>query len=594
MCIGPFHSFISKTKAASFAVAVMFFTPSFGQTEGRDELHVQSPIEDVWSAEAERMQDLGDSLLQAKKPLAALAMFHGVEKRTFEPCQLALSNRGIAQVNVQTLNIAEAKAAADKAEYYLTSCSSNTRLELVLALAEVRIHMGQEEAARQLVHKELEFHPQHTELRAILARIAFIQGNWYATQEAVEAVFETIQAEGATDENLAWLQTMSTQSYIMEHLAFPDSIQVALDLALKKLPLDQQIKHHQDVLNILQSESSLALEALAWAKTTRSLIPRDHDEAYAVASLELATCAVRASAPSLAMLAYHDALKGAQNAGNNWLYAEALRQHAGFYASQNDLTQALASYQTLDSVNLAIASHYINQDNRPIKQFTQSSWMDVDAFDEAIQFTQQQGSQRPSGWPWVVSLLSLGLLSMALHNREMRKSLRTERSRIIRLRSLLPMGLMKVDEPAHTRLESELAQAPSPSEYQEIAKFLQQLDEELAYPISWEVPIEVNLAVNADIQKTLRTLLHQFKVWGEGKTPIRVQIEQHEMEWKFHVTSQHTHSSREMSTLFAGKGQGNAPWQGLYDQLQKLAARVVVERINGNSERLTITLPLGH
>jgi hypothetical protein len=156
------------------------------------------------------------------------------------------------------------------------------------------------------------------------------------------------------------------------------------------------------------------------------------------------------------------------------------------------------------------------------------------------------------------------------------------------------MGLMKVDEPAHTRLESELAQAPSPSEYQEIAKFLQQLDEELAYPISWEVPIEVNLAVNAEIQKTLRTLLHQFKVWGEGKTPIRVQIEQHEMEWKFHVTSQHTHSSREMSTLFAGKGQGNAPWQGLYDQLQKLAARVVVERINGNSERLTITLPLGH
>lgn len=572
----------------------------------RDELEAPSVIHNVRSVEAERMQQIGDSLLRNEKPIAALAMFRGVEKRTYEPCQLAQSFRGIAQVQARTLNIPEARAAIEQAEVHLHACDDPTRLQLVLDLAEVHIHLGQEEAAERLVRGELNLHPKQPELRALLARIAFIQGNWYATREAVDAVFETIESEGATDQNLAWLQTMSTQSYIMEHLQFPDSLQQELLVALAPLPLEQRIKHREDVLKVLQSEPLMTFEALEWSKSLRDQIPRTNREEFALASLAVAQCALRAAAPSMAMLAYHDALRGAEISGNKWLLAEVLRQHAAFYAAQHDEEQALASYRALDSVNLAIAAAYAQTNNRPVKQFTPATLAEPDPFDQAL--LQEYASAPDAGaWPWVVAFLALGLLTLSLHNREMRKSLRTERNRIIRLRALIPVGKFTGQDKPHTRVangeaavgDTHWAYHPgltdeSHPEYQSIAIFLRQLDAELAYPITWEVPGHVNLVVNEEVQTTLRTLLRQFKEWGEGDSPIDVKVEQNELEWKFSITSDHTRTSREMSSLFAGKDSNQSSWKGLYAQLQRLAARVVVERLSGKRERLTITLPLGH
>lgn len=564
-------------------------------------------VTDVWSVEAERMQTIGDSLLFAEKPLAALAMYRGVEKRTYEPCQLAQSYRGIAQVHARSLNVPDARAAADQAELHLHACDNATRIELVKALAEVRIHLGQEEAAERLVRAELQLHPEHPELRALLARISFIQGDWYATREAIDAIFETIKREGATDRNLAWLQTMSAQSHIMKDHAFPDSIQNELLVALAPLPLEQRIKHREDVLKVLKSVPSMTLDALDWAKSTRDAIPRDHREEYALASLEVARCAQRTGSVSQAMLAFHDARKGAELSGNKWLLAEVLRQHAAYLDQRNDAEQALASYRALDSVNLEIANQFASSNNRPLKRFTPGTLNEPDPFDQALQLGAESHAVQQSGaWPWVVALLILGLLTLALHNREMRRSLRTERSRIIRLRSLIPVGRLPVQDKAHTRVADPaldggahwafhpgLSDETHP-EYLHIASFLKQLDAELAYPITWDVPGDINLSVNDEVRETLRTLLRQFKDWGEGKTPINVHVEQNELEWKFSVTSNHTRTSREMSSLFAGKESGTSNWQGLYDRLQKLAARVVVERLNGARERLTITLPLGH
>lgn len=576
----------------------------------RDELRTSEGIEAVRSIEAERMQAIGDSLLHCEKPIAALAMFRGVEKRTFEPCQLAQAFRGIAQVQARTLNIAEARSAADESEIHLGACGAEQRIALVQALAEVRIHLGQEEAAERLVRNELKLHPNRPELRALIARIAFIQGNWYATQEAVDAVYESIEREGVTDQNLAWLKTMSTQSFILEHLSFPDSIQNELKEALANLELESQIKHREDVLNILQKQPTLALEALEWAKATRDLVPRSKADEFTLASLGVAKCAMRASVPSLAMLAFHDALNGAERTGNPWLLAEVLRQQAAYYVARKDPEQAIASYRSLDSVNVAIAINFTDQSNRPLKHFTQNTLSVPDLFEQG--WGGHSGGaviNEAKGWPWAVALLSVGLLAMALFNREMRKNLRLERSRIIRLRSLIPSGIGGSQDAPHSVVEANeatrsdhdaahdrvgVAVGPEWKNYQAIASFLQELDQELACPITWDLAMDVNLAINSEVQHTLRALLMQFKVWADGKTPINVQVEQHELEWKFSVTSDHTNSSRELSTLFAGKSAGVKGWQGLYDQLQRLAARVVIERLNTTQERLTITLPLGH
>jgi hypothetical protein len=354
--------------------------------------------------------------------------------------------------------LADARVAAEQAEVHLNACDNDTRLELVKALVEIQIHLGQEETAERLVRGELQLHPEHPELRALLARIAFIQGDWFATNEAIEAIFETIQLEGATDQNLAWLQTMSAQSFIKKNHAFPDSIQNELLVALAPLPLEQRIKHREDVLKILKSESSLVLDALEWARSLRAIIPRDHREEYALASLEVARCAQRTGSQSIAILHFHDAKEGAELSGNKWLLAEVLRQQAAYQAGRNDTEQAIESYRALDSVNLAIASSYANQNNRPIKRFTIGTLNEPDPFDQALQLgADSHAAQQTGAWPWVVALLALGLLTLALHNREMRRSLRTERSRIIRLRSLIPVGRLPVQDKPHTRLsDSEI------------------------------------------------------------------------------------------------------------------------------------------
>lgn len=572
----------------------------------RDEMEAPRPIQDVWSVEAERMQAHGDSLLMQNKSLAALSMYRAVEKRTYQPCQLAQSYRGIAQVHAQNMHIEDARVAVELAESYMATCNDDMRLQLVLDLAEVHLHLGQDESAERLVQNELKLHPKHPELRALLVRIVIIQGDWYAAGEAVDAMYETIEQDGVTDQNWAWLHTMQAQSHIKNHLAFPDSLQRAFLVAIAPLPREQRTKHREAVLRVLQSESLLTFEALEWAKDLRDEIPRTAHEPYTLASLEVAKCALRAASPSLAMLAYHDALTAAERSNNKWLLAEALRQSAEFQVFQHDHQAALATYRALDSVNIGIAQAYADQNNRPVKHFREHTFDQPDLFDQALLY-EHAAAPNYGAWPWVVALLVLGMLTLSLHNREMRKSLRTERNRIIRLRALIPVGkLAQQEEKPHTRVggaeaagETHWAFHPGLAdenhpEYQSIATFLKQLDAELAYPITWDVPGHVNLVVNEDVQSTLRTLLRQFKEWGEGASPIDVKVEQNELEWKFSVTSDHTRTSREMSSLFAGKDAPQSGWKGLYGQLQKLAARVVVERLSGKRERLTITLPLGH
>lgn len=601
-----FHGLIWLTALISFPLMGQNGIVIQGNTGvERDELEAPRPIQDVWSVEAARMQAHGDSLFLNGKSLAALGMYHAVEKRTYQPCQLALSYRGIAQVHAQKMNVEEARAAVEMAETYLPTCNDDMRLQLVLDLAEVHLHLGQDQAAEELVQNELKLHPEHPELRALLVRIVIIQGDWYAAGEAVEAMYETIERDGVTEQNWAWLHTMQAQSHIKNHLAFPDSIQREFLVAIAPLPREQRTKHREAILRLLQSESVLAFEALEWAKAMRDEIPRNAYDEYTVASLEVAKCAMRAAAPSLAMLSYHDAMTAAERSNNKWLLAEALRQSAEFQVHQRDHQAALASYRQLDSVNMAIARAYADVNNRPVKHFRQHTLEQPDLFDQAL-LHEHASAPDYGAWPWVVALLVLGLLTLSLHNREMRKSLRTERNRIIRLRALIPVGKMAHQEQPHTRVggmeaagEAHWAFHPGLAdenhpEYQSIATFLKQLDAELAYPITWDVPGHVNLVVNEDVQSTLRTLLRQFKEWGEGISPIDVKVEQNELEWKFSVTSDHTHTSREMSSLFAGKDVQKSGWKGLYGQLQKLAARVVVERLNGKRERLTITLPLGH
>ena len=85
--------------------------PAAANDEAAQAVTTDSSIE-----EADLMLDRGDSLLTLNKPVAALSMYRGAVERTFDPCQQARAQVGIAQIYTDSNNPNLALAALEQAQ----------------------------------------------------------------------------------------------------------------------------------------------------------------------------------------------------------------------------------------------------------------------------------------------------------------------------------------------------------------------------------------------------------------------------------------------------------------------------------------------
>jgi tetratricopeptide (TPR) repeat protein len=539
------------------------------------------------SPEAQALLRQADSLLLHDKPVSALTRYRGVMNHTFDLCQLAKAHRGIATIYLSTGHTEEAQWELEQAEQGLIGCNSSDRLELVQALAERWMSLHEDERAMELVDRELERQPQSAPLLTLQVRIAFARGEFRAAESAVDRLLHHIAQDGVTPAVQVELRKIKVLSQLFETKRLEDSDLASLHQSLLTLPEIEAQAVRSAIHDAIEAQG-LHEQAWVWANEMLAKAPEKDDEAKADAYMRMARSAFAAGREIEAVFAHEQAIRFAGVAGNQMLLAQALRGHAQFERARGNPEGALASLWQLDTLQSGMLLA------RPAGLAAAKSLMpqpteDPDPFDAAVASIQsaQPLPHRAGMWPWWVALLLLVALGLGLHNQRMKRALRSERSRVVRLRSL-----------ASLQGWQELTDLPQGAEHaredlQEIREVLRELDAELMLPIRWEVAEDAHVTLTTEVRRTLRQLLQRFRELDATNQPIDIRVEQEDREWRFSLASEHTEASKALKGIFTGQESQRIPvWRDVIQQLQAITARVIVERLSSHRERLTVTLPL--
>lgn len=539
------------------------------------------------SAEAEELLHQADSLLLHDKPVSALTRYRGVLNHTFDLCQLAKAHQGIATIYLRTGHEEEAQSELEQAAQGMVGCNAEARLALVQTLAESWMSLHEDERALELVDQELERQPASAPLLTLRVRIAFARGEYRAAETAVDRVLHHIAQEGVTPTVQVELRKIKVLSQLFATERLEEADLASLHQALLTLPETEARAVRASIHDAIEGQG-LHEQAWAWANEMLAKAPERDAEAKADAYTRIARSAFAAGREIEAVFAHEQAIRYAHLTGNQMMLAQVLRDHAAFERARGNQEAALASLWQLDTLQRAMLLS-IPTSTSAAKSLLPQPTEDPDPFDTAVASIQsaQTLPHRAGMWPWWVALLLLVALGLGLHNAQMRRALRSERSRVVRLRSLVSLQGW-AESTAHHPVTAQ-------EDGQEIRDFLRELDAELMLPLRWEVAENTQVKLSADVRKTLRQLLQRFRELDASNQTIDVRVEQVGREWRFSLASEHTEASKALQGIFTGNESQRIPvWRDVLQQLQGLAARVMVERLSSHRERLTVTLPIDH
>jgi len=528
----------------------------------------------------------GDSLLTAGRPVAALAMYRGAEQRATDPCQLAAAHTGIGVVHAASGNIDPATEAWKQALRGLSACGAASRERLALKLAQGYVQLHLEDDARAVVTLELRRQPQSVELKQMLARIAFIQGDWEfaesVSREGLDLLTGGVDVAHLTLKDrrpFTELMHLRVTSHALAHHSLPDSLSAPYREALAALRTDEAQAFREELHRVLASEG-MHLEALGVARELLAATPALEPAGYAAASLRVAESARAAGRPMEALLAFHDATAAAARAGDPEVLAGIHRQAAAFDVERGDLAGAVERYQSLDSLQQVLLAAADPESGADRKGFTEQVASEDDPFDRDEAGAGGAGRARgPGAWPWIVALLGLGWFAFALHNGSLRRALRTERGRVIRLRSLVPAD----------RFGPSRAAPVDPAEALSVAAFLEGLDRDLVNAVDWTVPADFAEQLSADQQAVLQALLEGVAELPRTGSRIRAEIIPSEAGWRLSLVGEGSGMSEALRGLFSGQEvPTTGSWAAVQGSLRALATRLTVERTADLRERVNV------
>jgi tetratricopeptide (TPR) repeat protein len=566
----------------------------------------QSPDAD----EAMLMLQRGDSLFKISKPVAALAMYRGAEERSFDPCLIALSRIGIARVHAQSNNDTQASSALNMASDGLVACSAEDRLNCTLQAADLWLDLQKEERATALLRRELKVQPNNILLLSRLAELSFIAGDWSQALESFTYCILKTETGVSMEQQANWLGYM-VQIEIIQNQSLPDSLNGLFHSVLEQIPLADAQAHREQIHLLLSSEGK-HLEALNWAQSILNVTDPFDVEHWCVAQLRIASSAHLAHRPLESLIGFHEAIKAARLSGNPSLLVEALRQKADFETVRENYADALAAMVEVDSLNTAMLAAFQNTKDRPVRGFTEQMLPEPDPFERAvINLSSSQNQPRQSGsWPWLAGIFAIGLIAMNRSHQAMKLTLKKERRRLIRLRSLVPTDRLpqpdgqqdSSDATEEEPLQSNSSLMPNGTlvftgdddpKAQSMHAFLSELDADIQHAVAWKIDESIHLNISPDVRVALRNLIRSFMELSNAQQSVELEVEQLDSHWKFSLSSDHTEASKALSGLFHGKDAvASSRWNELHAQLRKLAGRIQVERVSPIREKLTVILPV--
>lgn len=531
--------------------------------------------------------DRADTLRLEGKMVRALTLYKSTLTEALSGCDASRAHVGIASIQWNAGNIAEAKPHLAEARLSCRACPVHQRTDLALELAKLSFLCGETDAAVAILEKESSLGPlasKAEDVQLALIELHFAEGHW-------ERVWDET-------ENLSSARAMGLRMQAGVMLGKPlESLSMeAYCRSTKPSELDEvmsELTHlHTMLTSLARHEEALALSR----HMTGLLDPVADGEDWTMSQLRVAISAERAEKPFEALLAFHEASRAAESIEDIALRARLAREQARFERDRGATDAALDHLALADSLTMSMLQNMHHR--REARSFESHPVLSADPFEVAAAEALRPATS-PGAWPFACALVLLGLLAAGLRAHELKKALRKERVRAFRMQRLIHTE----QDPFETEMASPLnSNLPSEEVVEEVLTRPDRLDFDdviASLEMDHGTTIEWEFDGNHEGQMAPHGLLSLLSVTVrrllEGGKPSHSFAGRIRNDWHgIHVEIEgpETASTQELQRMFAG-GTHSSKWNPVLVQIEKLAGRFTVEKRASGDLALTFLLPHG-
>lgn len=528
-----------------------------------------------------------DSLNRAGHAVQALALYEHLLHEPLSGCHAARAHAGVAGIQWNVGNSADARPHLLLAAERCSICPTSIRTQLALDLVSWMVSCGMTSEALELLAAEHQLGPapgKEADVDLARAELLFVEGQWQACIDATSnlngARPDGLRLQAAAMKGLP-LDSLPWQSYI--HSSKP-SMRIAVMAELTHL-------------HTMLGAAGRHAESLTLARSMVGLYdPVADPEAWTLAQLRVAISAEHAGKPLEALLAFHDAGRTANQLENIQLRARIAREQARFERDRGATSSALQHLQQADSLTLLMLQGA--RVGRETKQFSAQPMIMGDPFEVAA--SQAMASPcSPGAWPFACALILLGLIAAGLRAHELKKALRQERLRALRIQR---MSMHEAD-PFSTGTAGSIGSfaVNEGGEVHEVLARADRLDfDDIIASLEMDHGTIVEWNLEGDSEEgqaapegLLSLLSVTVKRLLDGHSADQSYAGLIRNDWHgivVEIEGPETPATLELERMFAG-GTHSPRWNPVLVQIEKLAGRLTVEKRSSGFLSLTFMLP---
>lgn len=538
-----------------------------------------SPIQ-TWGSPVDLAR--ADSLRQSGKMVQALTLYRRLGTETLTGCDFARIEAGLGHIQWNAGNASEARPHLMAASGQCGTCPTAVRTPLVLNIAHHLLSSGWTSDAIDLLEQELEWGPHAPALKEVhlaLARLHFAEGHWQRTWEMASQI-QVPEAAGIA------LQSGAMLGKGLDELPLSEFIRQAKPS--QRCLVTDELNH----LHTLLTAEDRYSEALVLSRKINTLTdPIADPTAWTLSQLKVARSAELANKPLEALLAFHEAGRTAELLDDLGLRARVARTQARFEESRGATASALRHLNLADSLTLAVLN--ATKASKEAKTFETHAVLPLDPFELAAAEAMTSGTN-PGAWPFACALILLGLLAAGMRANELKRTLRRERVRSLRMQRMIqPQDHLDSVAAADLIVNAEggveeILTRPNRLDFEDI---IASLEMDHGTNVEWELQGDSEgQSAPEGLLSLLSVTLKRLLVHTPKDASIQGVIRNDWHGIQVQLDGPDSPSTQELQRMFAG-GEHSSTWNPVLVQIEKLAGRFTVEKKATGELALTFLLP---
>lgn len=538
-----------------------------------------SPIQ-TWGSSMDLAR--ADSLRQSGKMVQALTLYRRLGTETLTGCDFARIEAGLGHIQWNAGNASEARPHLMAASGQCGTCPTAVRTPLVLDIAHHLLSSGWTSDAIDLLEQELEWGPHAPALKEVhlaLARLHFAEGHWQRTWEMASQI-QVPEAAGIA------LQSGAMLGKGLDELPLSEFIRQAKPS--QRCLVTDELNH----LHTLLTAEDRYSEALVLSRKINTLTdPIADPTAWTLSQLKVARSAELANKPLEALLAFHEAGRTAELLDDLGLRARVARTQARFEESRGATASALRHLNLADSLTLAVLN--ATKASKEAKTFETHAVLPLDPFELAAAEAMTSGTN-PGAWPFACALILLGLLAAGMRANELKRTLRRERVRSLRMQRMIqPQDPLDSVAAADLIVNAEggVEEILTRSNRLDFEDIIASLEMDHGTNVEWELQGDSEgQSAPEGLLSLLSVTLKRLLVHTPKDASIQGVIRNDWHGIQVQLDGPDSPSTQELQRMFAG-GEHSSTWNPVLVQIEKLAGRFTVEKKATGELALTFLLP---